>query len=322
MTTGAARPGRPSGHAAPDPVPGGGTDGGRHRHEQATAGRQREPRAARHHLAMQPDPAPIPSLMEQIQETYEHLDGWRARSRRLEAPQPGSEMHGDDAIWPGMPPSEVTRVSLMSGVQHLNLARTALEHGELFPMAHPTVLRGALLSSARAVWMLAPDDQHARQQRALRTIHETHRRQLEFGRSGTVEIAGPDPDGTLEYLEGRVEQIRKLWREMPDLGLKRGPSETSIVAAAADAALPTDGKRATVRSLWMQLSGDAHGLPWPMLTRPSTRAAPLPPGAVGTPQMAEFSAGGDLEEIAEGFLAAYALLHAGWSLFDQRCKAP
>lgn len=272
---------------------------------------------------MQPEPDEVPSLLEQIRETYERLDGWRARSATIEDPQPGSELHGDATIWPGMPPHEVARVGLISAVQHLNLGRAALEHGEIYPIAHPSVLRGALLGAARAVWLLAPDDRHERQQRALRTIHETHRRLLQYARTEGAVLASPgEATGALEYLAGRVTTIRELWRETPTMSAKHSPSETDIVAMAAQAAITKPGQRLAVPILWAQLSGDAHGLPWPMLTRRSTQAVALSRRPGESLRMAEFSAGGDIEEVAECFLAAYGLLRRGWSLFDQRCEAP
>lgn len=118
--------------------------------------------------------------LQSMRDTYPDLDRWRARSAQIEEPQTGSELHGDAQIWRGFAPHQMARVALVSAVQHLNLVRASVEAKELFPIAMPTALRGALLGAARGVWLLAPDLRHDRQQRGLRTIHEVHRRYLQY----------------------------------------------------------------------------------------------------------------------------------------------
>lgn len=261
---------------------------------------------------------------KQIEETYEALDRWRARSRDLEVPQPGSELHEDAKVWPGFPPHQVARVSLISGVQHLNLARAALEHGEGFPIAHPTVLRGALLGAARGVWMLAPDDRHERQQNALRVIHEEHRRMVQYAEhaASVFPEQAPDLDQGIALVRERRDAVRARWEATPDLTAQESPSDTKVIERAARAAFTDPAQQAEVPALWMHLSGAAHGLGWPMLTRPSTQMVPVGRSPGERVRMAEFSSGADLGEIANAFLAGYGMLRRGWSQFDQRCEAP
>ncbi|HKJ10953.1 MAG TPA: hypothetical protein VJ976_01045 [Ornithinimicrobium sp.] len=75
-----------------------------------------------------------------------------------------SDLEVDAHIWRWHPPYEVARQSLIAAVQHLNLARTAIEAREVYPTSHFTVLRGALVGAAQGVWLLAPDDAQERQQ--------------------------------------------------------------------------------------------------------------------------------------------------------------
>ncbi|ASR55725.1 hypothetical protein CBP52_12185 [Cellulomonas sp. PSBB021] len=260
--------------------------------------------------------------MHRIRETYESLDRWRERSKTVEEPQPGSELHGDAAIWPGYPAHQVARVSLIAGVQHLNLARVAIEQREGFPIAHPTVIRGALLGASRGVWLLSPDDRHERQQHALRTIYEVHRRMRQYMDSGAT---GLEPDAVaqaLSELDSRLDAIKALWTATPTLTAKEKPEEGKIVRLAALAVFADPKQQIALPALWMQLSGDAHGLSWPMLTRSSTSVQSVGRLPDYPAPMATFSSGADLFEIAEGFSAAFTLLRRGWSLFDQRCTAP
>jgi len=260
--------------------------------------------------------------MQHIRSTYESLDRWRARSTEVEEPQVGSELHGDAVIWPGYPPHQVARLSLMAGVQHLNLARVPLEQREGFPIAHPTVLRGALLAAARAVWLLAPDNRHERQQNALRTIYEVHRRLHQFIASGAAGLEAAQQALALGELHGRLQAIKALWAATPSMTAKQAPTETEVVTSAALTAFSDVKQQSAVPALWMQLSGDAHGLGWPMLTRPSTEKVSLGRLAGYPARMAEFRSGADLFEIGESFVAAFRMLQRGWSLFDRRCEAP
>ena len=74
----------------------------------------------------------MPTAHVQHPHSYEDLDRWRARSRGVERPERGSELAGDEVVWPYLDPAEVARQSLVSATQHLNLARAALEAGEVF----------------------------------------------------------------------------------------------------------------------------------------------------------------------------------------------
>lgn len=260
--------------------------------------------------------------LQRLRETYEPLDRWRDRSSELEEPETGSELHGDMAIWPSLPPHQVARLSLISGVQHLNLARAAVEQGQAFPIAHPTVLRGALLGAARGVWLLAPNDRHERQQNALRVIHELHRRLRQYIEDGAAGFVHATQTNALSELDSRLASIKPLWAATPALSQAETPTETKIITSAAGSVFRDADQVAAVPGLWMQLSGDAHGLGWPILTRPSTEMVNSRRLAGYPARMAEFRSGADLFEIVDAFMAAFLMLRRGWSLFDQRSEAP
>ena len=50
----------------------------------------------------------------------------------------------------------------------------------MFPIAHPTVVRGALLGASRGVWLLHSSDAEVRRARGARVALEMHRRLLEW----------------------------------------------------------------------------------------------------------------------------------------------
>lgn len=256
--------------------------------------------------------------LESIRATYEYLDRWRVRSRSVERPEPGSDLAGDETISPHLDPAEIVRHSLISATQHLNLARAALENGQVFPTAHYSVLRGALVGSSMAVWILGPDTAVDRQQRALRLIHEFYQRALEHHdelRPYTDE-SHPGHVQSLDaadHMRTRMSQAREKWTSATGLGKDEPLRVTKIVRAAAESVFSVQ-EALEVRLLWRQLSGDAHALGWQMLARSG------PPRRVGR-GMAEFAAGGDLADLADVFDKFFRLTRRGWSLFDRRCEA-
>jgi len=257
--------------------------------------------------------------LESIRAMYEDLDRWRVRSRGVERPESGSELAGDEAVWPYLDPAEVSKQALVSATQHLNLARAALEAGELFPTAHYSVLRGALVGSCMAVWILAPDVAEDRQQRALRVVDEFYKRALQYGDElepyvdQTHPEAGPWLDSR-EHMRRRRAEAKSRWASAGGLTKGQELNMTAVVGAAAGVVfIPRDAL--DVRLLWRQLSGDAHALTWQLAGR-STLAQHVGGG------MAEFAAGGNLPDLADVFGKCYRLTKRGWSLFDRRCEAP
>lgn len=225
-------------------------------------------------------------------------------------------MERDTAATHGMgtPFHDLARHQMVSATQHLNLARASVEVGEVFPVAHPTVLRGALLGASRGVWLLHPSDAAVRRARGARVALEMHRRLLEWIKEPESELAD----------EGREEAKATVEDRIAELKSREGVGEvkhwdTAVIRQAGEVVFTEARQRGAVVALWRQLSGDAHSLVWPNMTRASTvriRAArdvryPVP--------MSELTSGGDLRELVNEFSAAFRILKVGWSLFDQRC---
>lgn len=260
-----------------------------------------------------------PPYLAKIRETYETLDGWRARARWAEEPEPGSELAGDTYIWRHHPPFEVARQSLVSAGEHLNLARAAFEAGEVFPSAHFTVLRGALVGAVQGVWLLHPADRHTRQQRALRVIHEWYKNRIAYNRgidrTEVTYVEGVRLAAQDVFLADRMADAKQHWREADGLTARQELNLTAIIEEVATAAFDKPSQRAAAVQLWREMSGDAHVLGWQLALRAQAwQAAPSSRLGVGY-------VGGDFRQLAQPFYAAHMILRQGWGLFDTRSEA-
>jgi hypothetical protein len=248
-----------------------------------------------------------------IRATFAPLDGWYARcAEQAEEPQPGSDLFGDDEVWPWHPISEMTRLSLALSVEHMRLIRVMLEARQVFPSAPLTTLRGALVGAAQAVWVLAPDDRETRRARGLCVIAEEYAQLKKF----YVELEhlepGSIPPSQWSWLNERTIALEAArGRHRPKL------RQTPMIAAALDAAFPdSHDKRVTGRLLWRQMSADAHVLGWGVAQRTTVQPSSARRGA-----LAVLTTPGSLEHLSDPFLCAYELARCGWSLFDRRCDA-
>lgn len=259
------------------------------------------------------------SALQQLRQTYEDLDGWRERSRHLEEPQPGSDLSRDSTATHGLgvPLHDLTRHPLISGTQHLNLARTSVEAKQVFPIAHPTALRGALLGASRGVWLLHPADPDLRRLRAARVAAEMHLRLREWIREPENDL---DPATRAQAEKLVSARYDEHWDREEVRAINY--SDTGVVREAGEIVFNDKHQQGAVVALWRQLSGDAHGLLWTTMTRASTTRAPLGRDPRYPLPMTQMTSGGDLRELVDAFWAAYRILKMGWALFDQRCTAP
>lgn len=248
-----------------------------------------------------------------ILEKTEDLDRWRLRAHRLEIPERGSDLAKDDEIFEWMPISEVARLSLISSGEHLRLALDALNAKQVYPSSHFTVLRGALVGAAQAVWVLAPDEQVTRRERGLMVIAETYAQMRKYYNflEGT-DLDDKDRAGLADQQQWLAERRRQVAAQKTT-GARLNLTE--IIASAADITFPDRGSRAALNRLWREMSSDAHALGWSLFQRTEFGHADRRTGiGVG-------AAGGSPEDIAESFLGSFRVLRRGWSLFDQRCEA-
>jgi hypothetical protein len=254
--------------------------------------------------------------LDAIRATYDDLDGWHARGQKMppEEPERGSALAADDTVFMWHRISETSRLSLLTAGEHLRLAKTSIEARQVYPSAHFTVMRTALVCASQAVWILAAKDAAERQERGLTLIGEMYTQlakydeeQLKLPLSASAKTELQDH---LMWCQLRLSQV---------VGARHTRAkfiQTDVIAWALDHRFPDKRRRGAGRLLWRQMSSDAHGLGWGMYQRGSTLKADRRTGlGVGM-------SGGGLEFIAEPFVAIHQLLKEGWSLFDRLCEAP
>lgn len=155
-------------------------------------------------------------VLEQLAGPFERVKAWRSRVATAEEPERGSELAGASLIWPPHPTWEVARVALASSVDHLNLARVAIETRELFPTAHFTAIRGALVGGAVGVWALHPEARNKRQQPSLRVLDGWYQRRLQCNESVDLERLNDAERTALadqcDFLADRKAGAKDLWR--------------------------------------------------------------------------------------------------------------
>lgn len=261
------------------------------------------------------DSVTIETPLRSIRATYTDLDGWQERARRTppEQPERVSPLAVDDAVFPWHSISEVVRLSLITSGEHLRLARTAIEAHQVYPSAHFTVLRGALVGAAQAVWILAAEDAAERQERGLTVIDEMYRQlQIFYGELATTTLSADertDLDSQVRWCANRRLQVAGLRRANTKL------NQTDTIKWALHHRFPDGQRRDAGRLLWRQMSADAHVLGWSMFQRGNVVHAD-PRSGLGV-----LESGGDLSHVAEPFIAIHLLLKEGWSLFDRLCES-
>jgi len=243
------------------------------------------------------------------------LEGWRLRVQKPEPPQPGSELADDDAIFPYSPISEAVRISLTSAGEHLRLAMTTLKARQLYPVAHFTTLRTALLAASQGVYILGPDDPRERRSRGLAVVVEAYKRLRQYHQD---MLSAPDvTESEKQQLSDQIAWVGQRLEAARKAGADDKVIATKVISSAAKIVYGTEpDKEHAVNLFWRHLSGDAHALLWSVGLR-STVAAAEKGQLLGLAM-----AGGSFQAIAQPFEASFRILKRGWSLYDQRCEAP
>lgn len=250
--------------------------------------------------------------LTQMLETQEDLERWRLRAHSIEEPERGSDLAVDDEIFPHMAISQLARMSLVLSGEHMRLALHALRAQQIYPSAHFTVLRGALVGASQAVWILMPEHRDERRERGLTVLAEMYRQMGKYYSS----LAGLSQDDhvMLEqqkvWLRDRVAGVAAKRTRTSDLNL------TEVIRISADGTFTSADHREAVRRLWREMSADAHVLGWSLFQRSTFESADRRTG------IGDGRASGSPEHLAEAFLPSFRLLKHGWSLFDRRCEQP
>lgn len=250
------------------------------------------------------------AALAQIFEVEPDLDRWRLRAQTIEEPQRGSDLAIDDQVFPYMAISQIVRMSLVFSGEHLRLALDALRAGQLYPLSHFTVLRGALVGASQGVWILCPDNREERRERGLSVLTEMYAQMGKYYNSleGLSVADQKQMDSQKDWLNDRKNGVATVRKGVAGLNL------TDVVRVAAEDTFASSSHHEAVRRLWREMSADAHVLGWSVFQR-SLFGPPDRRTGIG-----EGRAPGSPGHLAEAFLPAYRILKHGWSLYDRRCE--
>lgn len=251
--------------------------------------------------------------MDKITATFPTLDKWGDDVGRPFIPPEGSEMAIDDEDWPPERLSQVAFMGLGSARDHLHAVRVLIEARQLFPFAQSTLIRAALVGGAQAVWVLAPAERGTRTARA-RTValhmDNEHRKHLEQLRA----LSEVPHEGTELVYERVVQRLQELEARRTADGQRSSLNTTEMVEQAAASAFGTAALTQEVVSIWRLTSGTTHGFAWALLGQAGTGQL----AAADDDGIAAFGAAGDIQRIANNYLAAFHLAAHGWKLLAER----
>ena len=247
-----------------------------------------------------------------IAATYPALDKWSERLVSPFYPTAGSALAVDDTDWPPRPLTQVAASSLGAANDHLQAVRTTLLARQLFPFATGTLIRGALIASAQATWVLAPPSRPDRIARARQVADEDYRRHaghLRMLMTTRGAKANPNNAEVFNHATSRAAEIR----EKRDLAGDKAHFDTKRMVSEATTEALGKGFATEAEAEWQRLSGSAHGLTWSVLGRAgtTTRSAPDQNG------MATIGAGGALADIVNPYMLAFRLTEFGFRRLDE-----
>jgi len=256
---------------------------------------------------------------EKIRSTFEQVEIWHRTPLFL--PNVGSQLRADDDAWPYMSISQLSKVGLDEAAEHLYASRVLIEAGELFPFAHRSLLRTALVGATQAVWLLAADDgaERTRRHRVLMaTMYQRHRQYLGELMALNDLLGEPHDTNTQLVHDHIVERQDELDKVRVERGEKANWNDTESIKEAARASWAESPKvDALVQEAlleWQAGSGASHGLVWSALGQAGTSPV-TGPNAQG---LAVISAGGSHLRIANAYMLAYWLTSYGWKLLRKR----
>lgn len=257
--------------------------------------------------------------LELFDEASTDLDRWRLRARKVERPQPDSELAVDDAAFPHQPISETVRISLISAGEHLRLICDGLKCENIYTMSQYSAARAAIVGATQAVWVLAPEDSAARRERGLIVITETYVQmrkyhQLNLRQARQLQLSPEDQERLREqikWVKSREEAVRAARRSNTELQV------ATFIESAAPVIFPGDEfRQAGLRQSWNVLSCDAHVLTWSLALRTTFGPSLGRRSGLSTGTASGQGIGG----LAGWFSLAMHSLRCGWSLFDRRCE--
>lgn len=243
-----------------------------------------------------------------MESTFSQHEALRARWQSAPTPASGSALQRANEVWPRLPFSEHARQALVATWDHLDVIRLVVDARRTFPTGINGVLRGAIVASSLALWLLGPDDADERDERGLALGDEWYARRIRYQHD--LLALQPEPDGhgqaQLALLRQDREQLRAVRRSAVEV------QATSVIDWACRHRFGKDSPQHKQALLeWQRLGGDAHALGWQLMVQ--NVAWQGEPGQAG-PQEAYVT--GSISNVAEPYLCAWHLLTAGIARFD------
>lgn len=252
------------------------------------------------------------TALQTIRGTFPDLDAWNVRTSAGFRPAPGSPLALDDEDWIPWRLSQLAFGGLAAAQDHLEAFRVLVEARRGFALGMNTLLRGALLGGAQAVWLLSPEDRATRLDLGRCAAAEMHKRHREW--LTDLRRTRQDPhEGTERVYAHVLKREDELAAKRAAAGQARKFDNTNMVERAAAAAFG-DSTSIEARTVWRSLSGAAHGLMWPVVNSVGTKQA----GVADDDGVAEFVSGGSLNDSLNAYMLAYRLSVRGWELLDLR----
>ena len=235
-------------------------------------------------------------------------------------PASGSSMAGDDDVWRPLPCSEVVRNAMLSAHDHLDLVHRVLLDSTQPPpsIALYSALRGALLGSCLALWVVGCEDDAERRGRALSLVAEDYkyRRGFHESQTGSVDFEhAAHSQPWVEHWQRRQDELEVVRRDFPRLNAGK---VTRIVAWVA---CEMFGSGADAHALFVGLfqsgSSAAHGYGWGTFVRPGLTLL----GHDSRRELSAFEITVDVDDAAEDYLSCASLLVLADGLFRRRCSS-
>lgn len=252
-----------------------------------------------------------------IRGTFDQLDMWRAIEGPF-IPGSGSQLEGDDNDWPPMPASQVAWMGVTASLDHLLAIRWHLDPPKggtirLFPFAHQSLCRSALLGAAQSVWVLSPDASSERTKRARTVVAFLQGQHLQYLKGLQAWAAEPHAgtDAVAAHVASRIEELAA--KRLAD-NQKSSLKATNMIKDAAEETWEVGPLAEEIMLAWRAGSGAAHALLWPLFGQQNT----VQISGTDVHGRAEFQSGGSFDLIAESFMAAYWMLDRAWTLLRQR----
>lgn len=242
-----------------------------------------------------------------IQSTFVKHESLRQRWRTATPPPAGSELAQADAVWPHLPFTEHARQALVTAWDHFDVVRVTIDARRLFPTGLNGVLRGALVASSLALWLVGPDDPDLRVQRALSVADAWYQQRITYQDDLLAWHGYRDKQGVaqLERFKDDKRDLQKVRTMTPGLrptGILEWASEHRWGAGSAES------KQAMLE--WQRLGGDAHALGWQLMMQDITWGQ----GASGP---IEAAVTGNMQNIAQLYMCAWQMFVAALQRFDQ-----